>query len=1020
MGRRKIIRTPEEIVENEVTKKQRAAEYQKNYRERKKEEKRNAKTKEKTANDIQPSNLSVFETSVVSNICTASTSKNVNNLIPSKSISPTVIKHVYSAPSIMKRGITSCTLKNSTTLQNVKEKQSQSIASSINTENEHSNSCLSVSSQTNSQITSNNAHGVRFASLDRQNYFDTNLNPSTSRSVSQNLTTIVSNSNTNNLNEPREILDSREINWSKKQSRKARKKNFINVTDYEHLQENHIGEMDVICEHCGAKHFRAEITDKENSFNDCCAHGKVKLDNLPPLPNELNSLFSGNHQKSHEFFTNIRSYNNTLSFASFNANLVDLRSQRRGPYCFKIQGQIYYRVNTSLYSAANESPSYGQLFILDNNEATDCRLKQNSNLDKELLQKLDLIIRHNNVFAQSYLMMHEVVKEQQEQLNTDLPNLQMGFLNNKTGLNRRRYNVQRTNEVAAVFATTADGDIPNMYVTIKNKRDKSLKNISNLNENVEPWIYPLYHPFGTPGWNNNIPQQENTSKTVTRLQYTSYRIAIRENENNFILKGRKLFQQWVVDSYVKIEKERIDFCKFNQKKLRVESYTGLMEHLQNNANNMNVNLGRITVLPSSFIGSPRNMMQKYQDAMAIVRKYGKPDLFITMTCNPNWPEIKENLLPGQQPADRPDICARVFDIKKDSLIDLIVRQKFFGDVKAHVHVIEFQKRGLPHMHMLVTLKQNCKINNPTLVDKYISAEIPDPQTNKHLHEIVMKNMIHGPCGSWCMENGKCSKHYPKPFQPETTMDENGYPQYRRRDTGKSFTKLNNFTFDNRHVVPYCPEFLEIYNCHINVEIVTNIKSVKYLYKYIYKGHDAASVVIGEFTSERELTHDEIKAFVEARYVGPVEACWRIQSKPLQNKSHFVTRLPVHLPNGQNVVIPDGSNEGDLRSALEKITMLLDYFDLNERDIDARKYLYSDIPMHYVFKKVKIDGKVVYRWEKRQGLFNTIGRMYAISPNQVELFHIRILLLNVKGSKSFTDLRTVNGEVYQTYTETCLR
>ena len=106
------------------------------------------------------------------------------------------------------------------------------------------------------------------------------------------------------------------------------------------------------------------------------------------------------------------------------------------------------------------------------------------------------------------------------------------------------------------------------------------------------------------------------------------------------------------------------------------------------------------------------MMQSYQDAMAIVQKFEKPDLFITMTCNPNWHEIKENLLPGQQPVDRPDICARVFDIKKDHLIDLIVTQSFFGETKGHVELIEFQKRGLPHMHMLVTLKENCKINTP--------------------------------------------------------------------------------------------------------------------------------------------------------------------------------------------------------------------------------------------------------------------------------------------------------------------
>ena len=49
--------------------------------------------------------------------------------------------------------------------------------------------------------------------------------------------------------------------------------------------------------------------------------------------------------------------------------------------------------------------------------------------------------------------------------------------------------------------------------------------------------------------------------------------------------------------------------------------------------------------------------------MAIVRKYGKPDFFVTFTCNPTWPEIVENLMPGQTAQDRPDLVARVFNLK---------------------------------------------------------------------------------------------------------------------------------------------------------------------------------------------------------------------------------------------------------------------------------------------------------------------------------------------------------------------
>ena len=110
--------------------------------------------------------------------------------------------------------------------------------------------------------------------------------------------------------------------------------------------------------------------------------------------------------------------------------------------------------------------------------------------------------------------------------------------------------------------------------------------------------------------------------------------------------------------------------------------------------------------------------------MAIVRKYGKPDLFITMTCNPKWCEIEENLLPGQSASDRPDIVARVFNIKKDYIIIGILKQKCFGETLSYLYVIEFQKSGLPHMHLLLTLEHNCKISTPDVGNRYISTEIP--------------------------------------------------------------------------------------------------------------------------------------------------------------------------------------------------------------------------------------------------------------------------------------------------------
>jgi hypothetical protein len=84
------------------------------------------------------------------------------------------------------------------------------------------------------------------------------------------------------------------------------------------------------------------------------------------------------------------------------------------------------------------------------------------------------------------------------------------------------------------------------------------------------------------------------------------------------------------------------------------------------------------------------------DAMALVRKYGKPDIFLTMTCNPNWDEINRELYPGQTPQDRPDLVVRVFRAKLEELKDRLLQKDILGKVKAYVYVVEFQKRAF-HM-----------------------------------------------------------------------------------------------------------------------------------------------------------------------------------------------------------------------------------------------------------------------------------------------------------------------------------
>ena len=152
----------------------------------------------------------------------------------------------------------------------------------------------------------------------------------------------------------------------------------------------------------------------------------------------------------------------------------------------------------------------------------------------------------------------------------------------------------------------------------------------------------------------------------------------------------------------------MDYIRKNQKTLRSEIYQGIQDAVTRGDTDANA-IGKRIILPSSHTGSPRYMIQNYQDAMAICRNYGNPDLFVTFTCNPKWPEITRalSIIPGQKPEDRPDIISRVFKIKLDQNMKLdqmlatIKSGTIFGTIIADLYVVEFQKRGLPHCHFFI-------------------------------------------------------------------------------------------------------------------------------------------------------------------------------------------------------------------------------------------------------------------------------------------------------------------------------
>ncbi|EYC45468.1 hypothetical protein Y032_0426g1244 [Ancylostoma ceylanicum] len=283
--------------------------------------------------------------------------------------------------------------------------------------------------------------------------------------------------------------------------------------------------------------------------------------------------------------------------------------------------------------------------------------------------------------------------------------------------------------------------------------------------------------------------------------------------------------------------------------------------------------GQRVILPSSLQGSPRAMHQSYQDVVAIVAKYGKPDYFLTFTRK----EITENLYPGQNSSDRPDLVARVFHEKLKVLHDYLLEKNVLRRVAAYVGVVEWQKRGLPHCHMLLIMIADAKPRTAEQVDPAVQAHLPDPVEDSRLFGTVARNMVHRRCGATnptasCMVDGKCSKGYPKDFRETTDVNIDGYSKYRRPDDDCTVS-IGGENFDNRHIVLYNRYFLLLLNAPINLEICGYVQAVKYLYKYAYKGPDRASLRLLQHNDIFLL--DEILAHLNARYVCAPEAVHHI-------------------------------------------------------------------------------------------------------------------------------------------------
>nr|XP_041631043.1 uncharacterized protein LOC121502160 [Drosophila kikkawai] len=321
------------------------------------------------------------------------------------------------------------------------------------------------------------------------------------------------------------------------------------------------------------------------------------------------------------------------------------------------------------------------------------RCAHNPTVKRTIVQQLQMFLHQNNNLVNMF-------KIALDRMPSDSHNIIIRADKTPAGEHTRRFNSPTIDEVAVVIV----GENLQSRDIVLHRRNSALKRVSETHRSYDALQYPLIFWQGEDGYHFNIKMVNQvtgaeTNKKVSSMNFYSYRLMIRQGEVNHILMCQRLFHQFAVDMYVKIETERLTYIRLNQRRLRSEEYIHLRDAINADGNVNNV--GRMTILPATYIGSPRHMHEYAQDAMSYVRHYGRPDLFVTFTCNPKWSEIKKELLHSQTPIDRHDITARVFKQKLKSLMNFLIKHCVYGRVRCWMYSVEWQKRGLPHAHILV-------------------------------------------------------------------------------------------------------------------------------------------------------------------------------------------------------------------------------------------------------------------------------------------------------------------------------
>ena len=412
------------------------------------------------------------------------------------------------------------------------------------------------------------------------------------------------------------------------------------------------------------------------------------------------------------------------------------------------------------------------------------------------------------------------------------------------------------------------------------------------------------------------------------------------------------------------------------------------------------------------------------NALSVVSELGPSQVFLTVTVNPEWPDLKDALPIGQTVYDNPSIVDRIFKKRLDALIHNLRQGKYFGGKKTSydLRVTEYQNRGLPHAHIVCQLENvHFDINSNdelNFINQHFCTVLPDKDLDPHYYNLVKNKMTHkhskGVNG--CMgANGKgCNKGFDKTHVCETSLDAKGYPTY-RRDCNEDLM-----------IVVHNRQILIDWDGHACCEYSGSTYTLLYLYSYLFKGQKKVKLNIASV--DKDILKDEHAMYIKGRKLCSHDAVWRIlgyQTYPASNPKVIVVKVRTQA-----------FTEVFMRE--KKLTHLVVYF--SAQNLNAQEYPFVGLTFKDFFQKytvvrygqaevlkpnmtplLELNGKYGSKGiaiRERSARMRVICRVTMVSIKAGELWYLRTLLLH-HSYKSFKMCKDYNGNTYQTYQEAAI-